>query len=59
MNDIMNDIMKDVINRGTATEAQAWGIKNVAGKFGFAGKTGTSRDGWFAGFTPNPQKSAA
>ncbi len=49
---IMNDIMKDVINRGTAAEVRAWGFKNVAGKTGFAGKTGTSRDGWFAGFTP-------
>ena len=49
---IMNDIMKDVINRGTAAEARAWGFKNVAGKTAFAGKTGTSRDGWFAGFTP-------
>ncbi|HRH40670.1 MAG TPA: PBP1A family penicillin-binding protein [Pyrinomonadaceae bacterium] len=49
---IMDDIMKDVINRGTAVSAQAWGFKNVPGKFGFAGKTGTSRDGWFAGFTP-------
>ncbi|MBA2736556.1 MAG: PBP1A family penicillin-binding protein [Pyrinomonadaceae bacterium] len=49
---IMDDIMKDVINRGTAAEAQAWGFKNVEGKQGFAGKTGTSRDGWFAGFTP-------
>lgn len=50
---IMNDIMKDIINRGTAVDAQAWGFKNVAGKFGYAGKTGTSRDGWFAGFTPD------
>ncbi len=49
---IMDDMMKDVINRGTAYEAQAWGFKNVAGKTAFAGKTGTSRDGWFAGFTP-------
>jgi membrane carboxypeptidase/penicillin-binding protein len=48
----MNDIMKDVINRGTAAEAKAWGFKNVEGKTAFAGKTGTSRDGWFAGFTP-------
>jgi penicillin-binding protein 1B len=50
---IMDDIMKDVINRGTAAEAQAWGLRNVAGKTAFAGKTGTSRDGWFAGFTPD------
>ncbi len=49
---IMNDIMKDIINRGTAAEAKAWGFQNVSGKTGFAGKTGTSRDGWFAGFTP-------
>ena len=49
---IMNDIMKDVINRGTAAQAQGWGFRNVAGKAAFAGKTGTSRDGWFAGFTP-------
>ena len=49
---IMDDIMKDVINHGTAAEAKAWGFKNVAGKTAFAGKTGTSRDGWFAGFTP-------
>ncbi|MBA2606866.1 MAG: PBP1A family penicillin-binding protein [Acidobacteria bacterium] len=50
---IMNDMLKDVINRGTAYEARAWGIKNVPGKTAFAGKTGTSRDGWFAGFTPD------
>ncbi|MEO7672673.1 MAG: transglycosylase domain-containing protein, partial [Pyrinomonadaceae bacterium] len=49
---IADDIMKDVINRGTAAQAQAWGFRNVAGKTAFAGKTGTSRDGWFAGFTP-------
>jgi membrane peptidoglycan carboxypeptidase len=40
--------MKDVINRGTAAKVRARGFKaNVAGK------TGTSRDGWFAGYTPN------
>lgn len=50
---IMNDMMKDVINIGTASSAQAWGFKNAPGKFGYAGKTGTSRDGWFAGFTPD------
>jgi penicillin-binding protein 1B len=50
---IMTDIMKDVVNRGTAAKLASWGFKNVEGKTGFAGKTGTSRDGWFAGFTPN------
>lgn len=49
---IMNDIMKDVITRGTAAQVQGWGFRNQAGKAAFAGKTGTSRDGWFAGFTP-------
>lgn len=49
---IMDDIMKDVVNRGTAAQAQGWGFRNVPGKTAFAGKTGTSRDGWFAGFTP-------
>src|SRR5690606_22834699 len=27
-------------------------FQNVTGRKAFAGKTGTSRDGWFAGFTP-------
>lgn len=49
---VMDDMMKDVINKGTAASVQAWGFRNVAGKTGFAGKTGTSRDGWFVGFTP-------
>ncbi len=50
---VMDDIMKDVINRGTAASAGAWGFRNNPGKAAFAGKTGTSRDGWFAGFTPD------
>ncbi|PYS99584.1 MAG: hypothetical protein DMF63_10880 [Acidobacteria bacterium] len=49
---IMDDMLKDVINRGTAAQAQGWGFKNVPGRTAFAGKTGTSRDGWFVGFTP-------
>ncbi len=45
---VMTSFMKDVINRGTAVPVRARGLKaNVAGK------TGTSRDGWFAGYTPN------
>jgi penicillin-binding protein 1B len=50
---VMTSFMKDVVNRGTAARLGSWGLKNVAGKTGIAGKTGTSRDGWFAGFTPN------
>jgi penicillin-binding protein 1B len=36
------------VNRGTAAKVRARGLKGT-----LAGKTGTSRDGWFAGFTPN------
>ena len=44
---VMNSFMKDVVNLGTAAKVRARGFKaNVAGK------TGTSRDGWFAGYTP-------
>lgn len=49
---VMTSFMKDVVNRGTAARLSNWGLKNVPGKVGIAGKTGTSRDGWFAGFTP-------
>jgi penicillin-binding protein 1B len=45
---LMTNIMQDVLNRGTAARARAMGFTGVA-----AGKTGTSRDGWFAGYTPN------
>jgi penicillin-binding protein 1B len=45
---VMTSFMKDVVNRGTASKVRARGLKAV-----LAGKTGTSRDGWFAGFTPN------
>ena len=45
---VMTSFMKDVINRGTAAKVRARGLKGP-----LAGKTGTSRDGWFAGYTPN------
>ncbi len=45
---VMTSFMKDVINRGTAAKVRARGLKAT-----LAGKTGTSRDGWFAGYTPN------
>ena len=50
---LMTSFLKDVVNRGTAARLGGRGFKNVAGRIGIAGKTGTSRDGWFAGFTPN------
>ncbi len=45
---VMTSFMKDVVNRGTAAKVRARGLKQV-----LAGKTGTSRDGWFAGYTPD------
>src|SRR6266550_3739470 len=45
---MMTSFMKDVVNRGTAAPIRARGFK-----FNVAGKTGTSRDGWFVGYTPD------
>src|SRR5262249_41033324 len=45
---LMTNILQDVLNRGTAARARSMGFSATA-----AGKTGTSRDGWFAGYTPN------
>jgi penicillin-binding protein 1B len=45
---VMTSFMKDVVNRGTGAPIRARGFK-----FNVAGKTGTSRDGWFAGYTPD------
>ncbi|PWT93066.1 MAG: hypothetical protein C5B55_05215 [Blastocatellia bacterium] len=45
---VMTSFMKDVVNRGTAARVRARGFKPIV-----AGKTGTSRDGWFSGYTPN------
>ncbi|MBA2731939.1 MAG: PBP1A family penicillin-binding protein, partial [Acidobacteria bacterium] len=50
---VLTNMLKDVVNRGTAAKLGARGLKNIPGKIGIAGKTGTSRDGWFAGYTPN------
>jgi penicillin-binding protein 1B len=44
---LMTSMMKDVVNRGTAASLRARGFRHNV-----AGKTGTSRDGWFAGYTP-------
>ena len=45
---MITDLLSDVIKRGTARRAKD-SFKNVA----IAGKTGTSHDGWFVGYTPN------
>ena len=45
---IITDMLEGVIDHGTARAARGQ-IKNAV----VAGKTGTSRDGWFVGYTPN------
>ena len=45
---VMTNMMEDVINHGTGIGVRARGFKAPA-----AGKTGTSHDGWFAGYTSN------
>ncbi len=47
---LATNVMKGVIDRGTAAAARSMGFRGIA-----AGKTGTTsdyRDAWFAGFTP-------
>ena len=45
---MITDMLSDVIDHGTASTARG-SVKQTA----IAGKTGTSRDGWFVGYTPN------
>ncbi|HEX8707367.1 MAG TPA: PBP1A family penicillin-binding protein [Pyrinomonadaceae bacterium] len=45
---IITDMLSDVIDHGTARAA-----RGAVRKTAIAGKTGTSRDGWFIGYTPN------
>ncbi len=45
---LMVDLLESVINNGTGAGARTRGFTLPA-----AGKTGTSHDGWFAGFTSN------
>src|SRR5437016_6035680 len=45
---VISDMLEDVIDHGTAKAARGL-IPGTA----LAGKTGTSRDGWFVGYTPN------
>src|SRR5207247_864166 len=47
---ILINVLKGVIDRGTAAGVRSMGFRNIA-----AGKTGTTndkRDAWFIGFTP-------
>jgi penicillin-binding protein 1B len=45
---LITNILEDVVNRGTGAGVRARGFQTPA-----AGKTGTSHDGWFAGYTTN------
>ncbi|HEX8090426.1 MAG TPA: PBP1A family penicillin-binding protein, partial [Blastocatellia bacterium] len=45
---LMTNMMQSVVDAGTASRLREMGIKGAV-----AGKTGTSNDGWFVGYTPN------
>jgi penicillin-binding protein 1B len=45
---LVTSLMEDVINHGTGYPVRAMGFEAPA-----AGKTGSSRDGWFSGYTSN------
>jgi penicillin-binding protein 1B len=45
---LVTTLMEDVMSQGTGAVVRSLGFEAPA-----AGKTGTSRDGWFAGFTSN------
>jgi penicillin-binding protein 1B len=45
---LVTSILEDVINQGTGYRVRTLGFNAPA-----AGKTGTSKDGWFAGYTSN------
>ena len=45
----MADILRDVVQRGTAVRARALGRRDIGGK---TGTTNEAKDAWFAGFHP-------
>jgi penicillin-binding protein 1A len=47
---LMNSMMRDVVQRGTATRARVLGRQDLAGK---TGTTNDQRDAWFNGFQRN------
>jgi penicillin-binding protein 1B len=44
---LMNNLLQSVVDSGTASRLRAMGFKGA-----MAGKTGTTDDGWFVGYTP-------
>jgi len=55
INFLMNSLLRDVVERGTATRAKQLGRSDLAGK---TGTTNDQRDAWFNGFTPDIAASA-
>ena len=45
---LTTDMLENVVNAGTGAEVRRYGFQAIA-----AGKTGTSHDAWFAGYTTN------
>jgi penicillin-binding protein 1B len=45
---LLTSMMQSVVNEGTAARLRGYGLPSA-----IAGKTGTSNDGWFVGYTPN------
>lgn len=45
---LMTNLLQSVVDSGTASRLRTMGLKGA-----IAGKTGTSGDGWFVGYTPN------
>jgi penicillin-binding protein 1B len=45
---LMTSMMQSVVDQGTAARLRGYGLQSA-----LAGKTGTSNDGWFVGYTPN------
>lgn len=52
---LMNSLLRDVVQQGTATQAKQLGRNDLAGK---TGTTNDQRDAWFNGFTPEISASA-
>ncbi|MGZ5001066.1 MAG: penicillin-binding protein 1A, partial [Methylomonas sp.] len=55
VNFLMNSLLRDVVQRGTATQAKELGRSDIAGK---TGTTNEQRDAWFNGFTSDIVASA-
>lgn len=45
---LLTSMMESVVEQGTAASLRGYGLPGA-----IAGKTGTSNDGWFVGYTPN------